>query len=165
MRIRCDLDGVLVNMEEYIKQHLSADAADDKTTMWNELAMEPRFYRKMRATSYAKRLWAAIIAIDPGATILSALPRKDTIPHADEDKRYWVANHKNRIFNGSVPDVETCLYSANKWKHCTGPDDVLIDDKRENCEDWKRAGGIAVHHTGNVSKTIKKLQEVARLMQ
>lgn len=160
MRIKCDLDGVLVDMDRYILEHLSPNAANNNEAMWFELSMDPRFYQKMKATPYAKRLWKAIIEIDPQASILSALPRKDTIPFADKDKRIWVQSHKHAVFNGYVPEVETCLYSANKWKYCEIPGTVLVDDKRSNCEDWRRAGGIAIHHTGNVSKTIRQLQQL-----
>jgi hypothetical protein len=33
-----------------------------------------------------------------------------------------------------------------------------VDDKLENCKDWEeKGGGRAVHHNGNVSRTIKRL--------
>jgi len=163
IQIKCDLDGVLVNMDEYIKQHLSPEAADNKELLWQELAMDSRFYQKMNPTPYAKRLWSAITALDPEATILSALPRKSTIPYADVDKRQWVHDHRRSVFGGRAPVVETCLYSANKWKHCMAPKQILIDDKRSNCEDWIRAGGIAIHHTGSATRTIKLLHDAIRI--
>lgn len=163
LHLVCDMDGVLVNMDQYIQQYLSAEAQEDKVIMWEELRLDHRFYRKMKPTNYARQLWKEILLIDPAAGILSALPRKDTIPYADKDKRHWVSAHRSSIFMGNEPEVETCLYSANKWKSCTGPLHVLIDDKPENCNDWEtKGGGIAIHHNGNVTRTIKRLRALTQ---
>lgn len=160
--IDSDLDGVMANMDAYIEKNLSAAAQEDKVMMWEELRLDPRFYRKLKPYHYARKLWRAILDVDPDAGILTALPRLDTIPKAADDKLHWVRAHGSTVFCNTNPEVKTCLYSANKWKSCKGRHHVLIDDKLENCRDWEqKGGGTAIHHNGNVLRTIKRLAIVA----
>lgn len=39
--------------------------------------------------------------------------------------------------------------SALKYKYCTGPDCVLIDDRKSNINDWIEAGGTGILHKNN----------------
>ena len=47
-------------------------------------------------------------------------------------------------------------YSHDKHVHCL-PGDVLIDDRTSNCEDWRRAGGVAIQHRDSVENTLKEI--------
>ena len=39
------------------------------------------------------------------------------------------------------------------------PNAILIDDRKDNIEQWIEAGGIGIHHT-STNSTIKKLQKL-----
>ena len=52
----------------------------------------------------------------------------------------------------------TLAYSANK-KNYAAPNHILIDDRADNINQWKNAGGIGILHTSTAS-TIAKLKEL-----
>ena len=67
---------------------------------------------------------------------LTAIPHDDTIPYAIYDKVRWADKH--------FPGIPVLFgpYSFDKQLHCK-PRDILIDDRSDNCNDWRMAGGIA----------------------
>jgi len=71
---------------------------------------------------------------------LTAIPHDGSVQYASYDKVLWA----NERFPG-IP-VFFGPYSTDKWKHCK-PTDILIDDRFENCDDWRNAGGIAHQYT------------------
>jgi hypothetical protein len=69
------------------------------------------------------------------------VPKANDISWAFYDKVIWAQTN----FPG-IP-VMFGPYSKDKWKHClTG--DILIDDRSSNIDEWRAAGGIAIHHIG-----------------
>lgn len=66
-----------------------------------------------------------------------------------EDKREWCKevlksnNNCNVVLNRNDGKTTADL----KAEFCTN-NDILIDDRLENCTAWKNAGGIAIHWTG-----------------
>jgi hypothetical protein len=159
MIIYCDLDGVLADFDRYIKENLSVKAQRDDAQMWAELVLKRKPYRMLKPTSYAARLWDAIASTNLPAKILTAIPRRTTLPTAEEDKRYWVGTKEaNNVFGGQPPEVVIGPFSKDKYKHCQ-PGDILIDDRMDNCEQWSEAGGIAIFHDGDVNATIKALRK------
>lgn len=159
--VNCDMDGVLVDMDRYIDEHLSPAAKGNDAIMWPELEKIPNFYRKMKPTSYARVLWLAIMDTNLERRLLTAVPRVTPIPTAEQDKNAWVDIYQNQVFCGERPQVLIGPYSRDKWKHCQ-PGDILIDDRDDNCASWETAGGIAILHDGDVYKTIAELQRAAR---
>jgi hypothetical protein len=161
--IHCDQDGVLADFDLYKKTHLSSEAQTDDDQMWAEIKQISGFYRKLKATPYARKLWDAIKLCGSDRCILTALPRKSTMPDADTDKRLWVNDNRSTVFGGDKPTVKFGPYSKDKHKHAE-PGDILIDDRLDNIEQWIAAGGIGIHHTGNVEQTIRLLHEAAGLI-
>jgi hypothetical protein len=49
-------------------------------------------------------------------------------------------------------------YSKDKHMHCQ-PGDILIDDRLSNVEEWRTAGGIAIHHD-NIDATLYELSRL-----
>ena len=49
------------------------------------------------------------------------------------------------FFMGHFPHIPVFLgpYSHEKYMHVRNPGDILIDDRRSNCDEWERAGGQA----------------------
>lgn len=160
-QIWVDSDGVMVDFDRYVKENMSVAAQKNKKTFWSEMAIKRQPYRRMKATPYAKDLWAAIMLLvshykQQAPKILTALPLKDTMPSAEADKRWWYT-HNPQIFADAPPEVVVGPYAEDKINHCT-PGDILIDDKMDNCEAWAGAGGVAIHHTGDWRATARALQ-------
>lgn len=68
-----------------------------------------------------------------------------TPKNAAEQKRNWVRKHY-----GNTIKVYTVVKSAEKAVYAN-PRSVLIDDRDKAIDPWKRAGGIGILHTNNMS--------------
>lgn len=74
--------------------------------------------------------------------ILTALPRKSTVPLAADHKKEWT---KNRSY--ILPyKVNFGPYAKDKQKWAK-PEHVLIDDKALNIQQWNNAGGLGICHS------------------
>lgn len=155
--IHCDMDGVLVDFDRFISENLSPRAKQDDDVMWAELHAIPNVYQLMRPTPYAAQLWIAIMSTKLPRQILTAIPRKTSMPSAEADKREWTLQHKHEVFMGETPAVYIGPHSKDKWRHCR-PGDILIDDREDNCAAWETAGGFTVHHTGDIKATLQRLR-------
>ena len=51
------------------------------------------------------------------------------------------------------------LRSADRKQEFATSDTILIDDRADNIQRWKDAGGIGIHHT-SAENTIKQLQDL-----
>ena len=49
-------------------------------------------------------------------------------------------------------------YSKDKWQHCNAGD-ILIDDRQSNIDEWRAAGGIAIHHV-SLNSTLYELSQL-----
>ena len=155
--IYCDMDGVLVDFDRFKREYLSAKAQVDDDTMWAELQEIPNVFRMMKPTPYAAQLWAAICRHALPSKILTAIPRKTSMPSAEQNKREWVLDHRKRVFLDSPPEVLIGPHSKDKWRHCK-PGDILIDDRADNCAAWETAGGFTVHHLGDIETSLQRLR-------
>jgi len=153
-----DMDGVVADFDEYAARTLgvppSAGIYPDE--VWYKLANNQRLYRDLIKTPYADQLVDE--CIDLAATkeydllFLTAVPKGNDVKWAFYDKVLWAQNY----FPG-IP-VHFGPFSKNKWQHCQ-PGDILIDDRLSNIEEWKVAGGIAIHHT-NIEATLYQLSRL-----
>jgi hypothetical protein len=150
------MDGVLVDFDAFLKT-LSAKARADEAQMWAEIQAIDNAYQKMVPTPYARRLWNAIAETGLTRKILTALPRITSIPSAEADKNAWVDHYREQVFGGERPDVLIGPYLKDKWRHAR-PGDILVDDRVDNCVAWTTAGGTAIYHEGDVTKTIALLK-------
>ena len=83
---------------------------------------------------------------------LTAIPRQNDVPWAFHDKTVWI--------RARWPEVPVFFgpYSNDKHQHCKSADDVLIDDRPSNVDEWLAAGGKAILHTGDVTATLINLR-------
>lgn len=186
-RLYCDLDGVLVDFEAGIRT-IFPDLPDDfssfhipdlkRSTMWQKVKQADAFFERLPWTRDGRRLWHAIRALEP--TILTGVPNH---PSSRVEKLRWCErelgvdvnhidmaghfrSHLNMNGKAKVPDkcnVITC-WSDNKHFE-SGPNAVLIDDRLCLRERWEAAGGIFVHHDGDVDSTLQKLREIGLISQ
>lgn len=68
---------------------------------------------------------------------LTAIPNGNDFPWAIWDKIKWAQS--------LYPDIPVHFgpYSTDKQQHCQ-PGDILIDDRLDNCEQWRQKRGIAI---------------------
>jgi 5'(3')-deoxyribonucleotidase len=151
------MDGVVADFDIAAQRILGRSSGADERYPeddWNKLKENPRFYQDLPlcqgAMDIARAVLAAAHTHKLEVKFLTAIPRNNDVPWAFNDKMEW-ADH---YFPG-IP-VFFGPYSKDKWVHCQ-PNDILIDDRTSNVNEWRNAGGRAILHRGNVENTINEL--------
>lgn len=143
--IHLDMDGVVADFDKFVMErmgrtfsHMSGPGADQE--MWRFLKSIPNMYLQLEPTPYANQIWDAIESVGCKKLMLTAIPRRTSIPTAEQDKRDWMAKHR--------PGWTVVIgpHSRDKWTHAR-PGDILIDDREDNIHDWVEKGnGIGILH-------------------
>jgi 5'(3')-deoxyribonucleotidase len=153
-----DMDGVVADFDEYAARTLGLPPSSGiyPDEVWYKLASNQRLYRDLIKTLYADQLVDECkdLANTKGYDLkfLTAVPKGNDVPWAFYDKVVWAQN-----YFPSIP-VHFGPFSKDKWQHCQ-PSDILIDDRLSNIEEWRVAGGIAIHHT-NIEATLYELSRL-----
>ena len=153
-----DMDGVVADFDEYAARTLGIPPSSGiyPDEVWYKLASNERLYRDLIKTPYADQLVDECkdLAATKGYNLLflTAVPKGNDVKWAFYDKVIWAQNY--------FPDIPIHFgpFSKNKWQHCQ-PSDILIDDRLSNIEEWRVAGGIAIHHT-NIEATLYELSRL-----
>ena len=152
-RIYCDLDGVLSDFDGRFRELIgqSPDSYKDeygKKAFWKAVDDEgEEFWSGMQPMPDASRLWNYIEKYNP--ELLSAPSSK---PYSHTGKQLWVDQH--------LPGVTLNLKPATEKHHfCTGPNDILIDDREDTIQRWNNAGGVGILHK-NAQDTINQLAKL-----
>lgn len=150
-KIYCDMDGVLVDFEDgYEKltgknirgQHVKGDG-----DFWDPITKAGvKFWVTLKWMSDGKQLWDYIKKFNPD--LLSAPSREES---SKIGKRLWVKRN--------MPGTKLILRSAERKQDFAKPDAILIDDRTDNIERWRNAGGIGILHI-TAEDTIKELQKL-----
>ncbi len=155
-----DMDGVVADFDTFVSSLLNRPIGwgvtqDLSNEEWEKLTTVDRLYYQLPLMPNATKLIAYVRSLSTRFHVqfLTAVPRRTTMPDAKADKQAWV----DKYFPGMKMDIGPFSHDKQKW--CS-PGDILIDDRPSNIEEWMRAGGIAIYHTGDVDKTIKTLNEV-----
>lgn len=136
-KIYIDMDGVLVDFDGWKATIPGLTDAN----LWEEVKKIPHFYSTLKPMPEAFILLEYLRGLDVPLAILTALPRRDSVPEAEEDKRQWVLKHVGPMEFNVGP------YAVNKQQFA-GPGLVLIDDSKLNIPQWKAKGGIGILYTG-----------------
>lgn len=136
--IYLDLDGVLADFDASVKKQTGKYPREQKDDeMWKAVQAVPHFYRHLNKMEGADKFFDRIKSIADGydydLKILTAIPRKSTMPSAGDDKMSWVKEHFGNI------EVVLGPYSRDKWKHAHASD-ILIDDRKSNIDEWINKG-------------------------
>ena len=147
-KIYCDMDGVLVDFDKgYLKltgQELGREHRTD-TDFWDPINKAGYdFWINLDWMTDGKRLWRYIEKHKP--QLLSAPSRQEDSRVAKLD---WVYKE--------LPGVNLILRSAKHKKDFAGPNCILIDDRIDNIQGWRDAGGIGIHHI-STKNTIDQLK-------
>jgi 5'(3')-deoxyribonucleotidase len=153
-----DMDGVVADFDEYAARTLGVPPSQGiyPDEIWYNLASNARLYRDLIKTEYADQLVEECrdLASTKNYEILflTAVPKGNDVKWSFYDKVLWAQQY--------FPDIAVMFgpYSKDKWQHCK-PGDILIDDRISNIDEWRTAGGIAIHHV-SIDKTLFALQNL-----
>lgn len=145
----CDLDGVLADFEEGVKNKFkkSVDELNDRL-MWGVINKSKTFFETLPWMPKGKELWNAIREYDP--IILTGIPYGNKT--AAEQKRRWCAKHLG-------PNVKIiCCYSKDKPKYCLN-DSILIDDRPNIANEWNEKGGeFVLYSEDNLDDILERIK-------
>lgn len=154
--IFCDMDGVLTDFDGAAKYLDSNIFNLPQEEMWKKIEQTGvEFWSRMNWIQGGKELWDYLTNHDP--RLLTALPGlSDDDPNrhnAIEGKKKWVSenlgdNHLERLIMTTSPEKEK--YATSK--------SILIDDRKDLVDGWKRKGGIGIVHK-DPNNTIHELKE------
>jgi hypothetical protein len=146
--IAIDCDDVVADFTGYAHMVLRGEKLENgyrfPDEQWKRLKDNPRMYRDLPLKIGARELinWCKKYVEEHDGTLafLTAMPRKGDVWYAFQDKVHWVDKH----FPGM--DVFFGPRSEDKQNFCKGHNSILIDDRADNCERWREAGGRAFQY-------------------
>lgn len=148
MIIYFDMDGVLTNFKKRIEEY---KAKGKKTDYEFWISLEELPIRSV--VDYLKSSGYKV-------GIISALPNKPKQAFdAKLGKKIWLNNHYNGVFD----DIQ--ITSNPKGSFCKNTNDILIDNKQSNIDDWNSAGGIGIFFDGyseSSNDLLDRLKEVLK---
>jgi hypothetical protein len=145
-----DLDDVLADFNGYVNKTLNTNYKVGEQMLyseWEELRTNhQRLFRELKPKRDVIDIaYSLIKSGNIHVRILTALPLDEhsVWQYAATDKIRWCDE-----FLLGIP-VFFGIYAHDKHRHCK-PGDLLIDDKRSNCEEWNAAGGKAFMFAGDI---------------
>lgn len=149
--IYCDLDGVLIDFDKGYEDltGMTTKEADAKGPefFWKPISdAGASFWIRLKWMPDGKELWNYIKHFNP--SLLSAPSREES---SRIGKRVWVKRN--------LPGVKLILANAVDKQNYSGENQILIDDREKNIEQWRSKGGIGILHT-SAADTIKQLKEL-----
>ena len=161
--IYLDMDGVVSDFDGYAEPIVgfrTPGGVRYDQEGWALISANQRVYRDLPEMKDADRLVKEVqqLAKDNGMDVrfLTAIPRQNDVPWVHWDKIKWIEQRW-----ADIP-VFFGPYSNDKHQHCKSSDDVLIDDRPSNIEEWRAAGGKAILHTGDVIATLIDLRSLVK---
>jgi cytidyltransferase-like protein len=150
-KIYCDMDGVIVDFEDGYKRLTGKDIKGNHVKgdgdFWQPITdAGVKFWAGLKWMPDGKELWSYIKPYNP--EILSAPSREES---SKIGKHVWIKNN--------IPGIKLILRSANRKQELAEPNTILIDDRKDNIEQWVNAGGIGILHT-SADDTITQLKKL-----
>ena len=154
-----DMDGVVADWRTNARRVIGSDLTDPQQRYspedWDRLRSNGRIFRDLPLMTGAEDLvrQARGFRDDLGWELLflTAIPHNNDVPWVFHDKIEWVGRY--------FPDIPVHFgpYSEDKWRHCR-PGDILVDDRLDNCQQWRAAGGTAIRVDLTLASAIELLQ-------
>ena len=150
-KIYCDMDGVLVDFEKGYEdltgQNIRGQHVSGGPNFWDPITKAgAQFWIKLPWMADGKQLWEYIKQYTP--VLLSAPSREES---SKIGKYVWVKRE--------MPGTKLILRSAERKQEFATPQSILIDDRKDNIDRWKEAGGIGIYHT-SAADTIQQLKKL-----
>lgn len=159
-KIYLDMDGVLADFDGAAREFCGLAqlqpgykmTKEEDDLMWAKLKEVPHFYDRLEPMDGALDMFNKINGKFPGKVeILTGIPKpKRGITTAGEDKINWAHRYLSPTLKVNI------VYREQKKDFCTGPDSILIDDREDNIELWRSAGGTGIVHV-SPEKTLEEL--------
>jgi 5'(3')-deoxyribonucleotidase len=144
IEIALDVDMVVADFMGYARKFFGSQLKNGvkmPPEEWSRLSSNQHLFRDLEVMEGAYELteWLRNYQkiTDCDLYFLTALPSKNEIKFAAEDKVHWC----NKYFPG-IP-VVIGPYSHDKQLQCTGQHCILIDDRLVNCNEWIESNGRA----------------------
>ena len=152
--IYCDMDGVLVDFDKQFEKASGGispreyEETNGKEAFWNLIDNENGvgFWVGMPWMPNGKQLWDYI---KPNNPILLSSPSRSNSSRLG--KRLWVRNN--------LPGTKLILANSYNKKNYADSNNILIDDRPSNIDQWKAAGGIGILFI-STEQAIKELKEL-----
>lgn len=148
-----DIDGVLGDFDN----HAKAQGKEHPDGRKNYDAMDEQWWATMPVTDGAREMVKAVRTLADEVRFLTG-----PVPHTScyGGKAKWVESFFSAEMNRfkSLPHLIIC--PAKDKAFLAGPKRILVDDSAENVENWRAAGGIAIHHTGDATDTLNALKNI-----
>ena len=151
-KLYCDMDGVLVDFELGYneltgKETPGVNSTYDKDNFWSAITKAgAKFWADLKWMPDGQQLWDYIKQYNP--KLLTAPSREQS---SEIGKKEWV--------DKNIPGTPIIFKQAKDKKDLAEPNAILIDDRKDNIQQWIDAGGIGIRHTSTAS-TIKQLQKL-----
>lgn len=177
IRIFCDMDGVLTDFDRGFKRlkankkHRTPKEYEDKHgkhSIWKLIDKRKEFFwKRLPWMPDGRELWDYLERYKP--YILSAPSRSK---YYKDGKMQWIKlnlGFSQRKFvttqeeHEERPEIRVIL-SNDKGQFAKTKNDILIDDKESNIDDWTKAGGTGIYHNDSTD-TIRVLEEILTKLQ
>ena len=150
-KIFVDMDGVLVDFEDGYERltgkNIKGNHVKGDADFWQPITDAGiKFWAGLKWMPDGKELWSYIKPYNP--KILSAPSREES---SKIGKHVWVKNN--------ISDTKLILRSAERKQELSELNAILIDDREDNIQQWKDAGGIGILHT-SANNTINELEKL-----
>ena len=175
--IYCDMDGVLCNFEArfleilrevqpkrysntFVEKINSPDDFIKETSaeeFWHIIdhVVGVRYWVGMNWTPSGVKLWNFLTEGEKPWDKPTLLTSPSRHPNSRLGKRLWVKNH--------IPGTPIIFKNSKYKQEMATPTSILIDDRQDNIDRWREAGGIGIHcpqNTHNIEKVFKEIREV-----
>jgi predicted kinase len=151
-KVYCDMDGVIVDFEHGYdrltgRKAPGVDSTYDKNDFWAAITKAGKnFWANLEWMGDGQQLWNYIKQYNP--TLLTAPSREES---SRIGKQEWI--------DKNLSGTPVVFKQAKDKKDLAEPNAILIDDRKDNIQQWIDAGGIGIRHTSTES-TIKQLQKL-----
>lgn len=152
LQVYLDLDGVFADFDARVKRLTGKHPSQlDRGHLWKMVNSDKRFFAELELIEGCMLLWEATKDLEP--IFLTGAPTSKTF---QQQKKEWVT----RLFG---PEFVVHVVPRKLKADFSGPHKALIDDTRENIEQWVARGGHGIHHTGDHVSTVNALRQLLEL--
>ena len=161
--IYVDMDGVIADFNKGFKSITGSEGLNayeyenkhGKNSIWKIIDnySKTKFFENLPWTEDGKELWKFVNKISNNVKILTALGKTDG--HSSIGKKNWLNKNLPNLHDDDIVMVP----NKHAKKHWATPHSIIIDDTDVVISEWKKKGGIAIHHK-STKETIKRLEEV-----
>ena len=168
-----------VDMDGVIADFFKALALEFGVNHWKDIPTQEDVIKRLSGTDFFSRIpifpttikfLHMIERYTKGRWAILSTPLKGDEENSSKHKDIWLDNLFGYAFNNDFDKKR--FYSAYKWKWVTTIDwkegrkqNLLIDDRPTNLEEFKAKGGLTIRYQANESKLDKFEQKLKELFQ